>query len=114
LPFAVSYLDGIDQYACGTGGLKMTELENRDKAELKIDGHVRQVLAFMQSNIPVHKLVGIAERLPELARLLWDHYPQEPVIPISMRGTPLIATESDLGRPDVGGGSVAEECALGR
>jgi hypothetical protein len=52
--------------------------------QVAVDGDLQSVLEFMQSHISAHKLVGIAERLPEMAKLLWNKYPQEPVEPISL------------------------------
>jgi hypothetical protein len=51
--------------------------------ELVFDNDLKMVLEFMQDNIPAAKLTGIAETLPQMARLLWAHYPQEPVQPAS-------------------------------
>lgn len=53
-----------------------------------IDEHAKSVLEFMQSNIPSSKLVGIAERLPQMAKLLWDRYPQEAVTAVELRSKP--------------------------
>ena len=49
--------------------------------QLHIEKDLQSVLEFMQENIPVAKLVRIAERLPEAARLLWSQFPQEPYRP---------------------------------
>ena len=59
--------------------------------DVVLDSDVRAVLEFMQTRIAASKLVPIAERLPEMAKLLWSRYPQEPVEPISMRPDQLIA-----------------------
>lgn len=48
---------------------------------LNIDPDVKAVLEFMQANIAAPRLVGIANRLPEMAKLLWGHHPQEPCVP---------------------------------
>jgi hypothetical protein len=45
--------------------------------ELKTDNHVKQVVEFMQTNIPESKLIGVADAVPQMARLLWGHVPQE-------------------------------------
>jgi predicted alpha/beta hydrolase family esterase len=37
------------------------------------------VLEFMQENIPASRLIGVAESLPQMARLLWAITPQEPI-----------------------------------
>ncbi len=52
--------------------------------ELSLDEHVKSVLEFMQEKVPAGKLVGVAERLPEMARLLWDRYPQESLAAMSL------------------------------
>jgi hypothetical protein len=45
--------------------------------ELICDPDVQAVLEFMQERIPACRLVASAEGLPQLARLLWGHFPQE-------------------------------------
>lgn len=47
--------------------------------EFSLDADVQRVLEFMQDRIPVSKLVGVSEALPQMARLLWGRFPQEPV-----------------------------------
>jgi hypothetical protein len=51
---------------------------DRAATHLAIDGNVKAVLEFIQDNVPATKLVAVTERLPEMARLLWGHFPQEP------------------------------------
>ena len=63
--------------------------------ELTLDEHVKAVLEFMQERIPTSKLVGVAEKMPEMARLLWDRYPQESVDALS-----LIVTKRCPSQPD--------------
>jgi uncharacterized protein (DUF2267 family) len=53
--------------------------------KINVNADVEAVLRFMQENIAASKLVSIAERLPETARLLWDHFPQEPCVPIDFQ-----------------------------
>lgn len=55
------------------------KVDSRDRVErkLKVDEHVQATLEFMQENIPSSKLIGVAEAIPQLARLLWND-PQEP------------------------------------
>jgi hypothetical protein len=99
--------------------------ENRDRAsQLILDECVQSVLEFMQSKIATSKLVSIADSLPQLARLLWAHYPQEPCVALdlvahlpmasSSRVKPTDATESALFPVGAGGDSVVEAGALGR
>jgi hypothetical protein len=59
----------------------MVSFENRDRVEMQLiaEPAVQAVLEFMLSNIPTHKLVGVAGSVSEMARLLWSEYPQEPV-----------------------------------
>jgi hypothetical protein len=58
----------------------MKESNHRDRAEMQLvaDEHVKAVLEFMQSHIPTAKLIGVADSLGQMARLLWGHFPQEP------------------------------------
>jgi hypothetical protein len=51
---------------------------DRAAVNLVIDEDVKAVLEFIQDKIPASKLVAVSERLPEMARLLWGHFPQEP------------------------------------
>jgi hypothetical protein len=46
--------------------------------KITLDEHLQSVLEYMQQNIPTNKLVGVAEKLPDMARLLWSRYSQEP------------------------------------
>jgi hypothetical protein len=64
----------------------MKESNHRDRAEMQLaaDEHVKAVLEFMQDNVPIAKLIGIAESLPQMARLLWGHYPQEPCVSLRL------------------------------
>jgi len=64
----------------------MKESDHRDRAAMQLvaDEHVKAVLDFMQANLPAAKLIGVAESLPQMARLLWSNLPQEPCIPISL------------------------------
>ena len=54
------------------------------KMQLEVDDHLKSVMEFMQSNIPASKLIGVADNLPQMARLLWGRYPQEPVVGASL------------------------------
>ena len=56
----------------------MKESNHRDRAVLQLDEHMKAVLQFMQENVPTSKLIGVADSLPQMARLLWGRYPQEP------------------------------------
>jgi hypothetical protein len=62
--------------------------------ELILDGDLKKVTELMQRNIPAFKLVGVAESLPKMARLLWDRYPQESIDSLSLCEEPLTASSS--------------------
>ena len=53
--------------------------------KITLDEHLQSVLEYMQQNIPTGKLVGVAEALPDMARLLWSRYSQEPFHAIELR-----------------------------
>jgi hypothetical protein len=46
--------------------------------KITLDEHLQSVLEYMQQNVPANKLLGVAEKLPDMARLLWSRYSQEP------------------------------------
>jgi hypothetical protein len=85
--------------------------------DLVFDNDLKLVLEFMQDNIPVAKLTGVADALPQMARLLWSSYPQEPVIAASFfiakecNPSPLPASECVPVLGNAGGGSVVAEGA---
>ena len=54
------------------------------KMDMVVDQHMQAVLEFMQANVPAGKLVGVAHHLPEMARLLWGRFPQEPCIAVDL------------------------------
>ena len=65
--------------------------------ELILDRDLKSVLEFMQSNVKVSKLIGISESLPQIARLLWEQYPQEPFKAVYLNPKPLsISCEKQL------------------
>jgi hypothetical protein len=81
--------------------------------ELILDEHIKAVLEFMQGQIPASKLVGVAERMPQIAKLLWDRYPQEAVDALSLTVTKKRPSQSDANEfvpvlPCAGDGSVVE------
>jgi hypothetical protein len=62
-----------------------------------LDDDVKVVLEFMQEKIPASKLVGVAERMPQIAKLLWDRYPQEAVTALSLSSLPLsVSSASEI------------------
>jgi hypothetical protein len=94
---------------------------SRDRAEMNlvVDKDVKAVLEFMWANTPPAKVIGVAEVIPQLARLLWSTDPQEPFSPIRLERdpaakfsacnqSPQAATESSLGTLCAGDDSVAE------
>ncbi len=46
------------------------------RCKLEIDPDVQAVLEFMQTSMTADKLVGVAESLPVIARLIWGRYTQ--------------------------------------
>jgi hypothetical protein len=86
--------------------------------QLVTDEHLRSVLEFMWGNVPSENVLGVAEAIPQMARLLWATDPQEPFVPIRLEVDPAVklsacnqsleaATESSLEKGCVGGDSVA-------
>lgn len=84
--------------------------------QIEIDEHLRMTLEFMQANIPEAKLLGVANAVPQAARLLWDHVPKEPVLvaaltkkkecsPLLQHATVLIPVDNCVG----GDSAVAED-----
>ena len=57
--------------------------------ELVLNEETKAVLEFMQANIPSSKLLGVADSIPNVARLLWSGYPQEPLKILQLTGTPI-------------------------
>jgi|GEM_PF-4155720 len=47
--------------------------------QVQVNDETGTVLQFMQANIPASRLVSVANTLPQMAKLLWDGCPQEPV-----------------------------------
>src|SRR5690349_15646730 len=65
-------------------------MKNRDRAmQFEVDSDVKAVLEFMQTNIPADRLVGIAESVGQIGRLLWGHFRQEPVRAVSLLSVPI-------------------------
>jgi len=83
--------------------------------ELTIDPDVQSVLEFMEAHVQTCRLVGVADALPKFARLLWEHYVQEPCSPTIRLESPKMmphpsqssATESGLELPCADDGSAA-------
>jgi len=81
--------------------------------DLMADPYIKSVLEFMQQRLPACKLVAVADCLPQMARLLWGHYAQEPCVAITLTApkvpnpSPPTATESFPERLCVDDGSVA-------
>ena len=57
---------------------------DRAAMELVLDQHMKGVVEYMENALPNNKLVAVAERLPEIARLLWGHFEQEPCVPLKL------------------------------
>lgn len=65
---------------------------------IEVDSDVQSVLEFMHQNIPASKLSGVADTLPQMARLLWAGIPQEPCVAVS-----LVLPKTDQGRQSQSG-----------
>jgi hypothetical protein len=61
---------------------------------LDVDRDVQATLEFMKSNVDATRLVGVAERLPEMARLLWGHFQQEPITALHLSEAPMSINSS--------------------
>ena len=87
--------------------------DQMSEMRFEVDSDVQSVLEFMQSQIQACKLVGVAEALPQMARLLWNHNQQEPVHPCSLTYLgladvqPPVSSGSGLGTVNAGDGSAA-------
>jgi len=69
-------------------------------SRFEIDPSVEQVLAFMQNNLPAHKLLGVASAVADLSKLLWSRY--ETCIDESVKLRPFAFITGDNNfRPDV-------------
>jgi hypothetical protein len=71
--------------------------------KLEMDSDVQAVAEYMLRNISANKLVSVAEQLPQIARLLWEKYPQEPCAGLTLTsGLQPIASEyvPDMSRVD--------------
>ena len=55
-----------------------------EEMDIVLDADIKAVAEFMQGNIPASKLLGVAEHLPALAKLLWGDCHQEPYTPMSL------------------------------
>lgn len=55
--------------------------------EADLQDDVRQVLAFMQENVPVDRLIGVALGVASLAPALWGHFPASEVRALSLRSS---------------------------
>jgi hypothetical protein len=62
----------------------MSDSRDKSKMQLVTDEHVRSVLEFMWGNVPPEKVIGVAEAIPQMARLLWSNDPQESFSPIRL------------------------------
>ena len=92
---------------------------DRAAMELVVDRDVKAVLEFMWANTPPPKVLGVAEVIPQFARILWATEPQEPFSSIRLEIDPAVkkaaenqsqqaSTEFSLAPICVGDGSVAE------
>jgi hypothetical protein len=54
------------------------------QALFAVDVDAQNVLEFMQRKIQASRLIGVADMLPQIARLLWSQHPQEPCTAASL------------------------------
>ncbi|MCU1303442.1 MAG: hypothetical protein JWQ87_3726 [Candidatus Sulfotelmatobacter sp.] len=59
--------------------------DHRDRVAFEVDEHMKAVLQFMQENVPTSKLIGVSDSIPQVARLLWGSFPQEPCCFVTLR-----------------------------
>lgn len=52
--------------------------------EVRIDRDVEAVAEFMQRNVPAEKLMGVTNRLAQIASLLWGHHEAKDVGPMRL------------------------------
>ena len=52
--------------------------------DLLVDHDVRLILETMQRQIPMGRLISVANGVAALAPILWGHYPQDAVVPLSL------------------------------
>lgn len=52
--------------------------------ELALDPDVQAVAEFMQKSLTAAKLISVADVMPNVARLLWSQYPQEPCVGLKL------------------------------
>jgi len=64
--------------------------------EVKIDHDVQVVAEFMQRNIPTAKLAGVANRLSQIASILWGHFEPDDVEGLQLK-QPFIPEPLDNG-----------------
>ena len=65
---------------------------HRDRAKMQLvaDEHLQSVLEFMWGNVPPAKVIGVAEAIPQVARLLWANDLQEPYSAIKLECDPMV------------------------
>jgi hypothetical protein len=56
---------------------------------MHLDQDVEAVAAYMQASVPAARLVAVASAIEKIAPLLWGHYSQETVRPLTLPATPL-------------------------
>jgi hypothetical protein len=82
--------------------------------EVVIDPHVRAVAEFMQRHVPPAKRMGVANRLVEIADLLWGHYEPEDVSGLRRAADPRslnILPHSEISPLSASGHGLGPACA---
>jgi hypothetical protein len=51
-----------------------------------MDEDVKRVAEFMQENVPADRLAAVARGVGQLAPILWGHYYNSEIFPLSLRG----------------------------
>jgi hypothetical protein len=64
---------------------------NETGQQLEMDKDVQSVLEFMQNTISTERLIGVADHIPSLARILWSRYRAEGVVALSLNAPSLNA-----------------------
>jgi len=58
--------------------------KGQSNMDIVVDPDLQATLEFMRDKITASKLVAVAKRLPEMATLIWGHFPQEEYVPVSL------------------------------
>ena len=62
----------------------MNTVTGQNRMTIEMNPDVQAVIEFMQATVEASRLVGVAESIPQIARLLWSDGLQEPCYPIAL------------------------------